>query len=88
MIIMAISALLIGALLSMRYKVLVLIPVLGIGLAAIVAAGLVDGAPFSSIGVASLLFAVCLQVGYIVGGVTRLLVVSCRSLVNKFHQKR
>ena len=78
MMIVATIAMLVGAALGTRYKVLVLIPAFGLGLAAILATGHVYGTPFSSISVASLLFVTSLQIGYISGGFIRTLFASAR----------
>jgi len=78
MVIVATIGMLIGAALGTRYKVLVLVPAFGLGLAAIFATGLVYGTPLSSISVASLLFVTCLQIGYIGGGFIRTLLPSAR----------
>ncbi len=78
MMIVATIAMFIGAALGTRYKVLVLVPAFGLGLAVILATGFVYGTPFSSISVANLLFVTSLQIGYISSGFIRTLFVSAR----------
>ena len=68
MMIVAAIGVLIGAVLGTRYKVLVLVPAFGLGLAAVLLTDLVYGTPWPSIGVASLLLVTGLQIGYIGGG--------------------
>jgi hypothetical protein len=78
MMIVATIAMLIGAALATRFKVLVLIPAFGLGLAAIFATGFVYGTPFSTVIVASFLFVTGLQIGYISHGFIRILFASMR----------
>jgi hypothetical protein len=78
MMIAATIGMLIGAALGTRYKVLVLVPAIALGLVAILAIGLFYGTPLPSISVASLLFVTCLQIGYLGGGLIRTLFASAR----------
>ena len=78
MMIIAAIGVLIGAALGMRYKVLVLVPAFGLGLATILLTGLVYSTPLSSISEASLSLVTGLQIGYIFGGYLCTLFASAR----------
>jgi hypothetical protein len=62
---LAIIALLTGALLGMRFKVLVLVPTMALAIVAVVAGGIAHHDEASSIGHAMLMAAIGLQVGYL-----------------------
>ncbi len=71
--------LLIGAVLGMRFKVLILILAIGFALIAILAGGIVRGDSMSATLMADGLAWICLQVGYICGIVTRYYVALARA---------
>ncbi len=58
---------LIGAVLGTRFKVLVLIPAIGLTVSAILAAGIVRGESISTFAVTAILAVSCLQIGYLSG---------------------
>ena len=64
-------ALLVGAVLAMRYKVLALIPAIGLTITAIFVGGVVRGDSLSIISITAFLVASCMQVGYLGGAVIR-----------------
>jgi hypothetical protein len=72
-------ALLIGAVLGMRFKVLVLIPAIGLIVPAIVAAGMIRGESVASLAVIAIVAGSCLQIGYLAGAVTRYATAAARA---------
>jgi hypothetical protein len=64
-------AILVGAVLGMRFRVLVLIPAIGLTVPAIVAAGIIRGDSVASFAVTAMLAATCLQIGHLAGAATR-----------------
>jgi hypothetical protein len=64
---LAIISLLAGAVLGGRLKVLALVPIIGIGLATVLAVAWTVGASWSSTGTATALVAGGLQLGYVAG---------------------
>ena len=58
-----------GAMLGPRFKVLVLFPIILLGSAVTTGIGIVNGKHAGSIILACILFAVCVQLGYLVGAV-------------------
>ena len=72
------AAFLFGTLLGIRFKVLVLIPVIGLALLATVTAGLIHRDSASAILVAAALNACGLQFGYLFGVVARHSVIMAR----------
>lgn len=67
MIALVLATLLIGAVLGMKFKVLILIPAIGLALAAILIGGVARGDSASTIVITAELAAVCLQIGYLGG---------------------
>jgi hypothetical protein len=64
-------AFLIGAVLGMKFKVLILIPAIGFALIVILAAGIARSDSISAILIAAALASSCLQIGYLCGAATR-----------------
>jgi hypothetical protein len=64
-------ALLVGAVLGMRFKVFVLIPAIGLTVPIILAVGMIRGESVASFAVTAILAGACLQIGYLAGAVTR-----------------
>jgi hypothetical protein len=64
---LAISAILVGTALGMRFKVLILLPATIIGLAAIIAGGVARGVGLQSIVLDAILATTGLQIGYLAG---------------------
>jgi hypothetical protein len=71
---LAISAILVGTAVGMRFKVLILLPATIIGLAAIIAGGVARGVGLPSIVLDAILAITGLQVGYLVGITIRYLI--------------
>ena len=71
MSVLMLLAFLIGAVLGMRFKVLVLIPAIGFTLIAVLAACFVGGESLSITMVTAVFTASCLQIGYLGGVATR-----------------
>jgi hypothetical protein len=71
MISLAVWTLLFGAILAMRFKVLILVPALGSVLITVVATGLVGANGLFAIAGAATLASSCLQFGYVFGAFTR-----------------
>jgi hypothetical protein len=69
MLTLSLVSLLAGAVLGMRFKVLILLPAISAALLAILAIGITSAAAFSTIALAMVLATTCLQLGYL-GGVT------------------
>jgi len=70
--------LLIGAALGMRFKVLILIPAIGLGFITILAGGIGRGDSASAILIAAVLASGSLQIGYLCGILTRSGIASAR----------
>jgi hypothetical protein len=79
MITLAISTLLLGAALSMRFKVLILVPAITLAFITVVTVGLAGGNGFFTIAIAAVLASGCLQLGYLFGAFARFGAVSARS---------
>jgi hypothetical protein len=62
---------LIGAMLGLRFKVLILFPAMALALIAVLAGGMTGGDSLSAILIAAVLAASCLQVGYLCGVLAR-----------------
>jgi hypothetical protein len=62
---------LVGAVLGMRFKVLILIPAIGFAVGVVLAAGIAGGASLAAILAATALASICLQFGYLGGIGTR-----------------
>ena len=60
-----------GAVLGMRFKVLILAPAIGVTIIAVFAAGMARGEDLPAILLAGLLALICLQIGYLGGVLTR-----------------
>jgi hypothetical protein len=67
----AIIGFLIGAALGTRFKVPIVIPAIGLALFATAGVGIVHGEPIGSVGLAMVLIATTLQLGYPAGVVLR-----------------
>jgi len=72
-------AILVGAVLGMRFKVLVLIAAIGLTVPAILAAGIIRGDSVASFAVTAILAGTCLQIGYLAGAVTRYTTAAARA---------
>jgi hypothetical protein len=69
---------LVGAVLGMRLRVLILIPVTGFAFVAIAGIGVARGEAPSLISIAMAFVAISLQVGYLVGSTTRFVMAASR----------
>ena len=78
MVMIALCSSLIGAVLGTRLRVLVLLPVMAFGLALVVAVAAINGSTATSAIVAASVLAVCLQLGYVGGLLTRLCMTAAR----------
>lgn len=67
MLMLNLSVLLIGCALGLRFRVLILLPAIGLVWMAYLADGVVRGDAISAILVGGALAAICLQIGYLVG---------------------
>jgi hypothetical protein len=67
MAILAVVSALLGAVLGLRFKVLILVPTVSIGLFVILGGGLVLHNSLTRVALAATLMATCLQVGYLAG---------------------
>jgi hypothetical protein len=67
---------LIGAALGMRFKVLIVIPVIGLALLGTAAVGIAHGDPIGLVVLTMVLIATTLQLGYLAGVVSRHVLVS------------
>ena len=79
MVMIAICSSLIGAVLGTRLRVLVLLPVSAFGLALVVAVAAINGLSAASAITAASVLAVCLQLGYVGGLLTRLCLTMART---------
>ncbi len=77
LILMAIG-ILVGAVLGLRFKVLVLVPVICVAIPIVLAAGIAHGDGVWRLALAMVVIATSLQVGYILGNVTRFLLGAAR----------
>jgi hypothetical protein len=73
---LAIIGFLIGAALGTRFKVLIVIPAIGLALLGTAGVGIVHGDPIGSVGLTMVLIATTLQLGYLAGVVLRAVLVS------------
>ena len=71
MVLLILSMLCIGAALGVRFKVLVLVPAIGLAFIAILAGGVARGDSVSTILIAIVLASSCLQIGYLCGILVR-----------------
>ena len=60
-----------GAVLGLRFKVLVLVPAMGLAIIAITATGMASGYSLAAVLTAGVLALICVQIGYIGGLLTR-----------------
>jgi hypothetical protein len=67
MAILAIVSILLGAVLGVRFKVLILVPTIALGLGAVLIGGLLAQATMAQMAVTAVLTDICLQVGYFAG---------------------
>jgi hypothetical protein len=65
-----------GAALGMRFKILIVIPVIGLALLGTAAVGIANGSPIGSTMLIMVLVATTLQLGYLAGVVSRHVLVS------------
>jgi Exopolysaccharide production repressor len=70
-LVLIVSMTLVGAVLGTRFKVLILVPAIGLAAIANVAGGIVHGDSASAILTATVIAAVCLQLGYFCGMVAQ-----------------
>jgi hypothetical protein len=75
---LALLSFLIGALLGMRFKVLILIPI-GLAITAVVVIAIARGDGLSTMLLAEALVLCCLQIGYLGGLLTRYMLVLARA---------
>ena len=71
MILIALCAMLVGAVLGVRYRVLILLPAAAPALIILMAGPIVKGLPLASAAIAAMTYVVVLQVGYLCGLFTR-----------------
>ena len=71
MVMIAICSSLVGAVLGTRLKVLVLFPAMLLGFALLLGVAAIHGSPASSTFAAAAVLAICLQLGYLGGLLTR-----------------
>jgi len=67
MLILAMAAILLGAVLGLRFKVLILLPAAVVAVAIIIAAGSIEHSSFSAVAVDAVLVLAGLQMGYLAG---------------------
>jgi hypothetical protein len=79
MLILAIGCILVGAVLGLRFTVWILIPGIAFGLFAAAAAGIAHHDGLGTIGLAMVLIAVGLQLGYLMGTTTRFVIAGARA---------
>ena len=76
--IIALMMLCIGSALGLRFKVLVLVPAILLGVASCTAYGIAQGTTFWSVALANVLTAMCLQFGYLGGALLKFMVFAGR----------
>lgn len=86
MTILAMVAILVGAVLGLRFKVLILLPAIAVALTAILAAGLASADGLPRMALAAVLTISGLEVGYLFGVTARYLTVGRTSLESEQHQ--
>lgn len=74
---------LLGAVLGMRFKVLILLPVTASAVIFDIASGIANGAYTSTVLIAVVLTTTCLQFGYFCGIITRYAIVPARTLESR-----
>jgi len=75
----ALSMLGIGSALGLRFRVLVLVPVILLGLIVYTACGLAQGTSVWSIMLTSIVGATCLQFGYLAGALAKSVILAART---------
>jgi hypothetical protein len=79
MIMLALVGALAGAVLGLRYKVLILVPAIWLGVVLVVAVGIGHGDGAGSIALACAALATALQLGYLAGTFTRFTIAGARA---------
>lgn len=79
MLALIILAFLVGAVLGMRFRVLILVPVITLAVGAIVGAGVVSGSAYGDMLLTATIAAMSLQFGYLGGAFTRSILASSPS---------
>jgi hypothetical protein len=79
MIILILLSLLVGAVLGLRFKVFVLVPVISGALAIVVVDGIARGDPLWRLAFTMIVIATVLQLGYILGNVVRFVISAART---------
>jgi hypothetical protein len=78
MLIVMLISILVGAVLGMRFKVVILVPGVAFGLFAVTAAGLAHRDSLGTVALVMVLIATGLQLGYLFGTATRFVVAGAR----------
>ena len=78
MVMMAISGVLFGAVFGVRFKVLVLVPAILVGVPGIAVVGAISGASIATIVTNAITWSFALQFGYLGGLLTRSVMVAAR----------
>jgi hypothetical protein len=78
MFILILLVFLTGAVLGLRFKVLVLVPAMGLAILAVIATGVARGHSFPAILIAGVLALICVQIGYLGGLLTRYTTTAAR----------
>jgi len=79
MLTLSLVSLLIGAILGMRFKILILLPAIFSAFVMILAGGISSSAAPSFVALATLLAATCLQLGYLIGSAGRYAIAAMRA---------
>jgi hypothetical protein len=79
MIMLALIGAVVGAVLGLRFKVLILVPAIWLGLLLIIAAGIARGGAAGSIALTCAALATALQFGYLAGTFTRFTIAGSRA---------
>ena len=79
MLTLSLASLLVGAVLGMRFRVLILLPAVFAALLAVLAVGITSSVSFPMVALAMVLAATCLQLGYLGGVAIRHAVALARS---------
>jgi hypothetical protein len=87
MIAVAVSILLLGIVLGMRYRALVLVPTLGLTLTTVIAVGIAGGNAPGAIAAAVALVSCGLQFGYVFGAFIHFGVIADRVAKARFHHR-
>ena len=70
---LSIASILVGAVLGLYFRVLILVPVIGLAWAVVVAAGIASGESFLQVAIAIAAVAISVELGYLGGTVVRLI---------------